>query len=592
MIFLMAAPAPTDWAKILTWENLFPGVDEMIKIAQIPFLGIAFVMLVAHVYGSIGKTAATRGLDLAEWIRPFLMASVAAVCIANISTFTSMGINAGNDIASKVSESTGGGGANDVAGKIWNMGDQFLPSASSKQKMMDEVNVKDYSNKSAFAEAKLKRYAEVYGAPDEATSLRITSKAHRRWDVDKSVKPWDDWSEDLSDTVASFYQGISDVILFLVKAFVCGIVYVLLLVAACFIMICQIAQAAIVRLGGIMLPVFIAGVVTDYFRTQSINYIFSIIGVMLWPVGWAICLVGTVALAQAMQSTAEKGLGLMYGGVGNNGLKNALWNNVVGDAVGGVAAVFWNYLPLLFWLIVMALLLVCWVLVTMLGFPVLIQRAVTSGANVAQSAIVGAGKMALNTAGAGMVMVGMGASAAAAMKGAGGSPSSGDPGSPPGPADGGDSKALAKLGGFGDSVGDSSRGGGGGGGAGKGASGVASRRATRTTTDANGKTVTETVEEVYQSDTAPKGKDGDASPSIGAGGGGGGGGGGFAGALAQAAKNMNPLTALGRTMQNLAASDGSPESMYRVPDTGIDETRRAIAESMQAMRNNRNPPKA
>jgi hypothetical protein len=104
--------------------------------------------------------------------------------------------------------------------------------------------------------------------------------------------------------------------------------------------------------------------------------------------------------------------------------------------------------------------------------------------------------------------------------------------------------------------------------------------------------VTETVEEVYQSDTAPKGKDGDASPSIGAGGGGGGGGGGFAGALAQAAKNMNPLTALGRTMQNLAASDGSPESMYRVPDTGIDETRRAIAESMQAMRNNRNPPKA
>jgi hypothetical protein len=584
MIFLMAAPTPTNWSEILTWEHLFPGVDRVIELVQIPFLGIAFVMLVAHVYGSIGKTAASRGLELAEWIRPFIVAAVASVCIANINTFTGIGIKAGEELAESVLKQTGGNGGfasgpQGSASMIWVMADQFVPSAVAQQKKMASLEPKDFKDREAFVKATVDRYAAVHGAPDADTADGLTERAHNRWEAAYTSNPLRKLNVMMSGFIESGMDYVVDFITDLVKMIIMGVVYLLLLVASFFTMLMGLVKVILLKLSGIMLPVFIAGVVTDYFRSQSMNYIFSMIGIMFWPVGWAIGSIGTLALAQAVIAVTQQGLGIT---TNSGGLASA----------GIMGFPLLHIVPTLFFIVVLSLLLVCWVVVLMLGFPVLIQRAVTSGANFAQSAMAGAGKMALNTAGAAMVTVGMGASAAAAMKAAGGSPSSGDTSSPPGPTDGGDSKALAKLGGFGDSVGDSSRGGGGGGGAGKGASGVASRRATRTTTDANGKTVTETVEEVYQSDTAPKGKDGDASPRIGAGGGGGGGGGGFAGALAQAAKNLNPLTALGRTMQNLAASDGSPESMYRVPDTGIDETRRAIAESMQAMRNNRNPPKA
>jgi hypothetical protein len=585
------------WDEILTWNNLFPGVDKIITMAQIPFLGIAFVMLVAHVYGSIGNTAASRGLDLNEWIRPFLMAAVASVCIANIGKFTTIGIQAGDELAAKVSESVGGKSVQDTMTMIWERADLALPK---EQALVGSRIGPDPTkmSKDAYKQAVLKKLGEDIPGISSAALSEAIKKAGDEWD---SVNPngeksrLDKFAEAFGGSnyfgfglLADLPELFRQCVLFLMKWLCLAFVYVALCFGVVVMKIVMLAQMVIVKFGAIMLPVFIAGLLTGYFRSQSINYIMSILGAMLWPVGWAMANIGTYALATACFTFMTTSRGLS---------SPPSTGGAVIDAGAAVSGYFGSIVvSLLFCLI-----LVSWIIVTMLGFPFLIQKAVTSGANFAQSAIAGAGKMALNTAGAAMVMEGMGASAAAAMKGRG-EPSGDKVGSPSDTNNVSDSKALAKLGGFGDSVGGSSRGGGGGGGGGGAGQRVASaRRATRTTTDADGKTTTETEEEMTfamdsegdskgQSPGSDSKKDGKGQSP---GSGGSGGGRGFAGALAQAATNINPLTALGRTMQNLAASDGSPESMYRVPDTGIDETRRAIAESMQAMRNNhRNPPKA
>ena len=583
------------WDQILTWNNLFPGVDKIITMAQIPFLGIAFVMLVAHVYGSIGNTAASRGLDLNEWIRPFLMAAVASVCIANIGKFTTIGIEAGDDLAAKVSESVGGKSVQDTMAMIWERAHLALPKEQAWVGSRIGPDPTKMS-KDAYKQAVIKKLGEDIPGISSAALSEAVKKSGEEWDavnpngekgrLDRLVEAFSGSNYFGFGLLADLPELFRQCVLFLMKWICLLVVYVALCFGVVIMKIVMLAQMIIVKFGAIMLPVFIAGLLTGYFRSQSINYIMSILGAMLWPVGWAMANIGTYALATACFTfmTTSRGLSSPPS---------------TGDVVSDVGLAMSANVGSMVVSFLFCLILVCWIITSMLGFPVLIQKAVTSGANFAQSAIVGAGKMALNTAGAAMVTAGMGMSTAAAMKGRG--EPSGEPVSPPGPNKESDSKALAKLGGFGDSVGGSSRGGGGGGGGGGAGNRVASaRRATRTTTDADGKTTTETEEEMTfatESDGGSKGqspgsdskKDGKGQSP---GSGGSGGGRGFAGALAQAAKNANPLTALGRTMQNLAASDGSPESMYRVPDTGIDETRRAIAESMQAMRNNHNPPKA
>ena len=44
------------------------------------------------------------------------------------------------------------------------------------------------------------------------------------------------------------------------------------------------------------------------------------------------------------------------------------------------------------------------------------------------------------------------------------------------------------------------------------------------------------------------------------------------------------LSALGKTFQNAANSDGSPETAHRVPDTGFNETMNAMRHGLEAAR--------
>ena len=537
-MFLAAAPNMT-WLELLEWQNLFPGVDALIAKAQIPFFLAAFVMLVGYVATTISKQ--NGRFDIGEYARPFVLAILAAVAIGSINEVVPKGMEIGKAMAQEM----GGTDFKGVVQEIWESSSAFLPTARGS---VNESTAPDATTMSRDAYIANRQEAYMRANPGLSVSqlASLREALGNEWDaatrqpgVMERIGGW------VSNTMNSVRDGVYTVFGTLLRMIFCLIIYVLLAVSALVMAVMLLMQQVIIRFGAIFLPVFIAGLLTGYFRTQAINYCTGMIGVMLWPLGWAFVNIGTISLTRAVMATVRTILTPVSMGVSGAG------GRVLDSIVNGQTMPF-QYMGTLFIAIVGALLILAWILVGMIGGAYALQKMVTSGASIAQSMVTGAANAAMSAAGAGLSTAGF--LAASKLAGAG---------------------ALA-------------------GGAG-GLDASASGSAESSVPPPLPKSVPPPLPQQGGGDKdGPQNNataDGNQTDSKGGGGGSGGGGGGgggksFGQRFADGLATAGPMTlsALGKTFQNAANSDGSPETAHRVPDTGFNETMNAMRHGLEAAR--------
>lgn len=278
---------------------------------------------------------------------------------------------------------------------------------------------------------------------EESTPGEVTSEALRNSEEeeDNVLKRFWGYTKEIFTTMPDPFHGIMqwlirlwDFIMAFAKVMLISILgfilQIFLTLCAYLILFMENMRMLIIYISAIILPLFIAGTMLDSFRSQSFNFIFSVIGIFAWPIGWALGNVGTSAILMAFADfLSEIGPWHLGGGAAiaiNPGAPNeesALLSTLVGTLNGEsplpglhptvIAEVI--FLPIAYWGVLLGLvvLLFGWVLTTAIAAPLLIQRVVISGSNFAQSLVGGAVQAgpSITTAAAGTAAAGLAASA-------------------------------------------------------------------------------------------------------------------------------------------------------------------------------------
>lgn len=178
------------------------------------------------------------------------------------------------------------------------------------------------------------------------------------------------------DPIGGINYGIKSFVGF----FISMVIYLLLHLCALFMVCVETIRYFLIRCGALILPIFIAGLMTKNFRAQSITYIFSLVGILCWPIGWALGHIGTVALYDSI-------LQIINGSLTTD---SQMASNVI-EELSTVENPFVHVSIVASWIAVatvgnllcllgMFLGIVLWVLLVTLSAPFLIQRCVSSGA--------------------------------------------------------------------------------------------------------------------------------------------------------------------------------------------------------------------
>ncbi len=147
-----------------------------------------------------------------------------------------------------------------------------------------------------------------------------------------------------------------------------------------FVVILETIRYFLMQCGSLVLPIFISGLMTQSFRSQSITYIFGLIGMVCWPLGWSLGHIGTVALYDAIIEIVNGSI------ITDSGMAHKVievlsevenpWEYVATTAGWLVTASIGSLL----WLMLLFLGVVIWVIIVTLSAPFLIQKCVSCGA--------------------------------------------------------------------------------------------------------------------------------------------------------------------------------------------------------------------
>ncbi len=550
----MLAVVAQDWSEAISPEYLFGNMPALIaQCRNMAFVPISFLMLCGYLKGALTKQSQ---FDLVEWARPLIVAIFSAVMIANIPWM----LNTLDSAAVGIADNAGGTSAMNVYNNMWNVADGFLQNDGNRADDLKLTDPRQYATADEYINAMFKYHRRNGGLqPGESVDgLRAVWKAG--WEATQGggtpAAAGDSDGGWLSSKVAAALskanEFIGEKILWAIKSVVSGIIFGVLWLGGVAVYFFNTLRYFLLQLGSVMLPVFIAGLATQYFRSQSVNYITSLIGVASWPIGWALGNLGTVALFT-----------YFMGWVGNVLNSSAITTgNFTDPAAGAQAALAVNLAvwgspvvsagqitSALLVALLGSIIVLIWTLLVIVGYPMLIQKVVTSGATMFDSLARGTSSVALNAAGATAMLAGQlgamngktlmlgGGGAGALTGGEAGSESPSGP--PPLPGSGGSSPEISSAAGGGQS-------GGGSGGASSGGGGS----------------------------SASGGGQGGSSRGVGR-----------AAARAGVGRRglaFSPMMALGASLQNAANWDGTPESAHRVLDTGIDETRKFSSETALA----------
>jgi hypothetical protein len=205
----------------------------------------------------------------------------------------------------------------------------------------------------------------------QADPTKVFEQYKKTLQVQEGSSTDDSWWSKLFDGKAIFEAVISSVL------------YGLGLFASIIVFYAYLVQKFILYLGYALSPIFVGFLAVRTLQSIGTSFLLSLTGVMLWPLGWGAASIMTQGLLDFMSDQSF----LASGGIG--GTAGYTLQNLIGVAVLGV-----------------------WLIFSTIAAPVILQKAISTGAQVGAALVAGA-------ATAGVAAATSGASTAASL-GAGG----------------------------------------------------------------------------------------------------------------------------------------------------------------------------
>ncbi len=198
-----------------------------------------------------------------------------------------------------------------------------------------------------------------------------------------ALQAWN-WARGVTATGSSTFDAIWPAVTGGLRAFwihvCCEGMACLVVVMIILTYLMEIFRYLLLYAGCALLPVFIAGMGLEILRSQSLKYVFGLLSVACWPIGWALANVVTVALIQGvtgwMGRLSAAALGLS---------PSATSIPPVAVAAPNLA---WGIIVLF---VGVTLALCVWCFVVLFLIPLTIGRAVAAGAQVAGVAFASGG---------------------------------------------------------------------------------------------------------------------------------------------------------------------------------------------------------
>lgn len=180
----------------------------------------------------------------------------------------------------------------------------------------------------------------------------------------------------LKDPMGYIIKGIKSFIVCLIAM----IISLMVGLCAFFVVCLETIRYFLIQCGALVVPIFLAGLMTQNFRSQSITFIFGLIGILCWPIGWSLGHMGTIALYDAILEIVNGSIITDSGAAHKviEVLSETADPFAYATATAGWLAV--ASIGSLLWLLLMFLGVVIWVILVTFTAPFLIQRCVSSGA--------------------------------------------------------------------------------------------------------------------------------------------------------------------------------------------------------------------
>ncbi|OAI50832.1 hypothetical protein AYO37_00110 [Opitutia bacterium SCGC AG-212-L18] len=336
---------------------LFEGLPERLAEFTPYFQAIAFVIIVA----SLGF-AFLNANEPRSYLSAVVFAGVLSAVIASSGLFVQLGL----DTVYSLNKALNVDSPYAIAHRLYNAGMHF------QEPRIQEGN----------SDLEMDKMAMAMTSPDDKPEDEKKGNRMVRF---------------FKNPVACINHGLKS----LVVLFIAMIIHLLLYVCALFMICVETFRYFLIRCGALILPVFIAGLMTKNFRAQSITYIFSLIGVVCWPIGWSLGHIGTVALYDSILQIINGAL-ITDSRAASNIIEDlstvdnafdhvtrvASWVGVV--SIGSLISIFGMFVGI-----------VLWVLLVTLSAPYLIQRCISSGAQFFSGLVGGAAQATSRAMGGG-----------------------------------------------------------------------------------------------------------------------------------------------------------------------------------------------
>ena len=175
----------------------------------------------------------------------------------------------------------------------------------------------------------------------------------------------------------SWWEKLFNVGTSIFEALISGLLWIFGLLASIIVFYAYLIQKFILYLGYALSPIFIGFLAIRALNQIGMNYLLSLVGVMLWPLGWAAASLVTGGLITFMTD------------------QSFLWNQSLGGAAGYA---FQNFIGVA--------VLGVWLIFSTIAAPIIIQRVITHGTQAGAALISGVTTAASTAVAGGFITAG------------------------------------------------------------------------------------------------------------------------------------------------------------------------------------------
>jgi hypothetical protein len=382
-------------------QNLFSAVPALAANFRKYFDLLAFVVVSA----SVGTRVLRHQGDIA-------MAWVPGIIYALFIVIVPTGLNAIDGAVLDLVQQSGMTDPNAIFTKMTGLSDPFRPSDAGELRNQQQLQA-DANNPAALAKD-LQNQGMVWGIDLSGWNNFWSVVSGNAQKTGQDIKASLDFAKDPLGTVGNTVRYVFFKVLAIFGAF---LIWLILQCCGIVIYVFLSIRFLLVHLESIVLPVFIGMIATDNLRAAGNNFVLGIVGIIFWPLGWALGHIGTLALANWFDSLVA--LTLHVPGTAAPG---AIYDMIVNGPLAGqplpmpqalAAAVGITFFG--------ALIIGIYVLVVTFAAPFIIAKALKSGSGMIGEMVGGTAKgvAGLGSAAAGLAALAMTGGGTAATAGAG-----------------------------------------------------------------------------------------------------------------------------------------------------------------------------